>query len=330
MVIPLYFSMEQKPDWSLFHARLHQNLRQSQLLPKQARILIAVSGGQDSLCLAKLILDLQAKWKWQIAIAHCDHNWSTDAGIAEHVEKIATSWEISFYLTKADQLKETEAAARQWRYQALIEIAQAQNFNYIVTGHTKSDRAETFLYNLIRGAGSNGLSSLHDQRQLTTQVTLIRPILDFTRSETLAFCQQFNLSVWLDQANSNLDYARNRIRQQLIPNLQKSFNPQVEKSLVQTSELLRADSEYLEIEATKILAQVRTAAKRLDRRQLAKVHLSLQRRVLRQFLPEVIGKKPNFEQIEAVRNLINAPNRSRTSTLIKRIFGEVDGDYIIF
>ena len=322
--------MEQKPDWSLFHARLHQNLRHNQLLPKQAKIMIAVSGGQDSLCLAKLILDLQSKWQWQIAIAHCDHNWSTDEGIAEHVEKIATNWRVPFYLKKADQLKETESTARKWRYQALIEIAQEQNFNYVVTGHTKSDRAETFLYNLIRGAGSNGLSSLNEKRQLTPQITLVRPILDFTRSETFNFCQQFNLAIWLDQANSNLNYARNRIRQQLIPNLQKNFNPQVEKSLVQTSELLKADSEYLEIEAAKILTQVRTADRRLDRQQLRELHLSIQRRVIRQFLPEVISKNPNFEQIEAVRGLIVAPNRSRTSTLVKGLFGEVSGNWIVF
>lgn len=322
--------MDQKSDWSLFHARLHQSLKHNQLLPKQTKILIAVSGGQDSLCLAKLILDLQSKWEWQIAIAHCDHNWSTDAGIAEHVEKIATNWRVPFYLKKADQLKETEAAARQWRYQALVEIAQEQNFDYLVTGHTKSDRAETFLYNLIRGAGSNGLSSLNEKRNLTSQIALIRPLLDFTRSETLIFCQQFNLSIWVDLVNSNLKYARNRIRQQLIPNLQTNFNPQIEKSLVQTSELLRADSEYLEIEAAKILPQVKTADRRLDRSQLRELHLAIQRRVIRQFLPEVINKKPNFEQIEAVRGLIVAPNRSRTSTLVKGIFGEVEGDWIIF
>ena len=322
--------MDQKSDWSLFHARLHQNLRHNQLLPKQSKILIAVSGGQDSLCLAKLILDLQSKWEWQIAIAHCDHNWSTDVGIAEHVEKIATNWRVPFYLKKANRLKETEAAARQWRYQALVEIAQEQNFDYLVTGHTKSDRAETFLYNLIRGAGSNGLSSLNQKRQLTSQITLVRPILDFTRSETLTFCQQFELSIWLDQANSNLNYARNRIRQQLIPNLQTNFNPQIEKSLVQTSELLRADSEYLEIEAAKILDQVRTKDQRLDRRKLRELHLAIQRRVIRQFLPEITSKSPNFEQIEAVRGLIVAPNRSRTSTLVRDIFAEVDGDWIIF
>ena len=323
--------MNQKADWSLFHARLHQRIRKDSLLPKQANILIAVSGGQDSLCLAKIIYDLQYKWQWNIAIAHCDHNWSTDAGIADRVANIADNWSIPFYLTTANNLPETEAAARQWRYQALIAIAQTNNFNYIVTGHTKSDRAETFLYNLIRGAGSDGLSSLTWQRNLTDTIKLIRPILDFTRTETLEFCQKFKIPIWVDVANSNLKYARNRIRQELIPYLKTNFNPQVENSLVQTAELLKADTEYLEAQANQLLATVATPNHlQLNRLKLRQIPLSLQRRIIRIVLQRVLSKQPNFEQIEAVRNLIDAPNKTRTSTLVKNTFAEVSKDFIVF
>ena len=323
--------MNQKNDWSLFHSRFHQILKRTKLLPKQANILIAVSGGQDSLFLSKLLLDLQSKWQWNIAIAHCDHNWATDAGIAHHVEKIATNWSIPFYLKKAHNLKETEAAARKWRYQALIEIAETYNFKYVVTGHTKSDRAETFLYNLIRGAGADGLSSLSWQRHLTADIKLVRPILDFTRAETFQFCQQFDLPIWVDAVNSNLKYARNRIRQDLIPYLQTNFHPQVENSLVQTAELLRADACYLENQATELLSTLRSADNRqLNRIKLQQIPLALQRRIIRQFLPDIINKQPNFEQIEAVRNLINAHNKSRTSTLAKGVFAEVSGEWIVF
>jgi tRNA(Ile)-lysidine synthase len=323
--------MNQKNNWSLFHARLHQQLRRDNLLPKQANILIAVSGGQDSLCLAKLMLDLQSKWQWIIAIAHCNHHWSTDVGIADHVQKIAANWSIDFYLAEANNLEETEAAARKWRYQALIEIAEQNNFNYIVTGHTKSDRSETFLYNLIRGSGADGLSSLNWQRNLTPNIQLIRPLLNFTRSETFEFCQQFNLPIWEDAFNSNLKYARNRIRQDLIPYLQTNFNPQVEKSLVQTAELLRDDVEYLEAQATALLKTIKyTDNRSLNRLKLQQIPLALQRRIVRQFLPQIISKQPNFKQIEAVRNLINAPNKTRTSTLNQGIFAEVSGEWIIF
>lgn len=316
--------------WTQLHTRLHQTLRQRSLLPQGERILIAVSGGQDSLCLGKLLLDLRSKWDWQLAIAHCDHQWSTDVGIAERVRDVANTWQLPFYLKIADVLKETEAAARKWRYQALGEIAREHEFKYIVTGHTKSDRAETFLYNLIRGAGADGLTALSWQRSLNQEITLVRPILDVYRHETLEFCQEFDLPIWFDVLNESSKYARNRIRGDLIPYLQDNFNPQVENSLAQTAELLRADVAYLEATAQELLEQVQGDNYQLNRLKLRHAPLAIQRRVVRQFLPLVMSKQPNFEQIEAVVNLITAPNKSRTSTLPGGAIAEVTGEWIIF
>lgn len=316
-------------NWTQLHARLHQTLRKRSLLPKQAKILIAVSGGQDSLCLGKLLLDLRDKWNWEIAIAHCDHQWSTDAGIAERVGAVAVSWQLPFYLKVADILKETEAAARKWRYQALIEIAREHDFTYIVTGHTKSDRAETFLYNLIRGAGADGLAALNWKRPLNDKITLVRPILNVYRQETLELCQKFDLPVWFDVVNENNKYARNRIRSDLIPYLQDNFNPQVENSLAQTAQLLKADVEYLEAIASKLLDQAKENNK-LNRLIMRDAPLAIQRRAIRQFLPSVMTKQANFEQIEAVVRLINAPNKSRTSTLPGGAIAEAMGEWIVF
>ena len=291
-------------------------------------MLVAVSGGQDSLCLMKLLLDLQPKWDWQLAIAHCDHRWSADAGVAEHVEQIAGAWAVPFYL-KAASVAETEAAAREWRYQALVEIAQENGFATVVTAHTKSDRAETLLYNLIRGAGADGLQALSWQRTLTPEITLVRPLLTVSRSETEQFCQQFNLPVWEDVTNQNLKYARNRIRADLLPYLQTHFNAQVETALAQTAELLRADVEYLEA-AAESLRQVQSSdAKRLNCVRLRSVPLALQRRVLRQFFKSALQKAPNFEEVEALVQLIWAPNRTRTASLPGDIIAEVQGEWIV-
>ncbi len=315
--------------WTSLHSRLHQTLRKQQLLPKRSKVLIAVSGGQDSLCLCKLLVDLNPKWLWQLAIAHCDHQWPTDRGIANKVREIAGNWQLPFYLQTAENLPETEAAARKWRYQALTEIAREQRFEYIVTGHTKSDRAETFLYNLIRGSGADGLASLHWKRSVTDEITLIRPILNVYRRETLEFCQRFELPIWFDAVNENHKYARNRIRGNLIPYLQDNFNPQVEKSLAQTAELLKADVQYLEKAASQLLVEVRQN-NRLNRSVLRLADLAIQRRVIRQFLPVVMTKQPNFEQIESVVELITAPNKSRTSTLPGGAIAEAAGDWIVF
>ncbi|HEY9708355.1 MAG TPA: ATP-binding protein, partial [Oculatellaceae cyanobacterium] len=96
--------MSNRPRWTPIHARLHRTLRQRQLLAQNCRVLVAVSGGQDSLCLTKLLLDLQPKWGWQLAIAHCDHRWPSDVGIAEHVQQLAENWGIPFYLKTASEL----------------------------------------------------------------------------------------------------------------------------------------------------------------------------------------------------------------------------------
>ena len=162
--------MAESSNWTHLHAQLHRTLLHRQILPSHQRLLVAVSGGQDSLCLIKLLLDLQPKWGWNLGIAHCDHRWRPDSeASANHVEQLAKNWGISYYLETASDIPKTEAAARQWRYQALTEIAKAHNYPYIVTGHTASDRAETLLYNLIRGSGADGLSAL----------TWTRPLLDF-------------------------------------------------------------------------------------------------------------------------------------------------------
>ncbi|HEY9797477.1 MAG TPA: tRNA lysidine(34) synthetase TilS [Leptolyngbyaceae cyanobacterium] len=339
--------MSNRPNWTPLHARLHQTLRRRQLLAKRQHVLVAVSGGQDSLCLTKLLLDLQPKWGWKIAIAHCDHRWSADVGIAEHVQQIAQSWAIPFYLKTASEVTTSEAAARHWRYQALSEIAQAEGFQNVVTGHTKSDRAETVLYNLIRGTGADGLQALTWQRPLAEGLQLVRPLLEITRKETFQFCQQQHLPIWEDAYNQDLKYARTRIRHELLPYLQTHFNPQVETALAQTAEVLRADVEYLETAAHKLrrlaMASASTEAQdtdtsaldectplRLNRLVLRHASLALQRRVIRQFLQEAQQAAPSFEQIEEMTALINAPNRSRTSSFPTGAIAEVEGNWITF
>ncbi|BAP17808.1 tRNA lysidine(34) synthetase TilS [cyanobacterium endosymbiont of Epithemia turgida] len=317
--------------WTLLHSRLHITLRQRNLLPPKKCILIAVSGGQDSLCLLKLLLDLQSKWTWKIAIAHCDHGWKYDTGIAYFVQQLSNKWNIPFYLKTASQLKETEAAARNWRYQALTEIAQENNFSIIVTGHTQSDLAETLLYNLIRGAGNDGLSALTWQRLLADNITLVRPLLTINRSEIWEFCQEYELPIWEDLANENLNYARNRIRKELIPYLKKNFNPQIETTLAKTTEIIKEETEYLEscakVNLEKALNKDRN---RLNRLILQSIPLVLQRRVMRQFLFKISPKNINFEHIEALTTLIYAPRRSRISSLPGNLVAEVQEDWIIF
>jgi tRNA(Ile)-lysidine synthase len=316
--------------WTPLHSQLHQCLIDRQLLPVGANILLAVSGGQDSLCLGQLMRDLQSRWHWQLAIAHCDHGWTQDIGIADRVAQVANRWLLPFHCETTANLPETEAAAREWRYQALIRIAQTTGSTYLVTAHTQTDRAETLLYNLVRGAGADGLCAMSWQRELTPELSLVRPLLEIDRTQTGEFCQEYQLPVWDDAYNQDRKYARNRLRLEIIPKLAADFNPQVESHLARTAELLRADVEYLELLARASYQQaVDEEGIKLDRLILQTLALSLQRRVIRQFLTQALDKMPTFSQIEETIALISAPNRTRTSTFSHGLAAEVSGKWII-
>lgn len=336
------------------HARLHRTLRQRRLLERNQQLLVAVSGGQDSLCLIKLLLDLQLKWGWHLAIAHCNHRWRSDSQAnAEHIEHLAQTWGVPFYCQTATEIATSEAQARQWRYQVLAAIAKENSYQCLITGHTASDRAETLLYNLIRGSGTDGLQALTWQRPLSSDpvifpgtdesaslekpLRLVRPLLGITRAETAQFCQDFNLPVWEDSTNQNLQYARNRIRQELLPYLQAHFNPQVEPALAQTAEVLRADVEYLENAASALLQQVvspidyyqrHAGQPKLNRVILREAPLALQRRVVRQFLQQALPSSPSFDHIEKLITLTTAANRSCSDPFPGGAIAEVQGTWI--
>ena len=327
--------------WTPLHAKIHRTVRSRKLFNRKERLLIAVSGGQDSLCLSKLLLDLQPKWEWYLGIVHCDHRWRSDSEAnANHVKNLAQTWGVSFYLQTARESLKSEAAARNWRYQALGAIAQEHDYKYIVTGHTASDRAETLLYNLIRGTGADGLQALTWQRPLTEGILLSRPLLEITRSQTGQFCQDFQLPIWEDSTNQDFKYARNRIRQELLPYLQENFNPKVESALAQTAELLQAEVEYLEKVADQLRLEAMSEDKpeldpllftqtvKLNRLVLQKAPLALQRRVMRQILQQVLPTSASFEQIEKLTALITAPKRSQTDPFPGGAIAIVEGDWI--
>jgi tRNA(Ile)-lysidine synthase len=290
------------------------------------------------------LLDLQPKWGWDLAIAHCDHRWRIDsAANAEYVADLAKKLQVPFFLEVAQEIPKTEAAARSWRYQTLWAISTKNNYNLIVTGHTATDRAETLLYNLMRGSGADGLQALTWKRtipavsSLENKIDLVRPLLEVSREQTGQFCQENNIKVWEDCTNQDTNYTRNRIRLELLPVLE-TFNPQVEKHLCQTAELLRADIEYLEQQSRdfyqKLLALNTENVKdldikiRLNRPLLKTAHLTIQRRVIHRLLVKILPTAPNFEQVEKLTALITAPNRSRTDTFPGGSYGEVCGEWI--
>ncbi len=318
-----------------FHARIHTGIRQRGLLRRGEPLLLAVSGGQDSLCLLQVLVDLAPRWDWRLSVLHCNHRWSEDESrcAAFLADWIPQTYGIPCQVATVEQIQTQEAAARAWRYQQLQHWAKAWGCTAVVTGHTGTDKAESLLLHLFRGSGAQGLSTLPWQRPLNggdPELRLVRPLLEVWRQETVAFCQAHHLPVWPDPSNSNLRYARNRLRHQVMPLLREHFNPQVERALCQAADLLAAEQEWIRDQVDRLWLQIyRSDPPRLDRRILGQQPLALQRACLYQLLSEHLPHQPSFEQIKAVQQLISAPNRSRTSSLGSGFYGENQGHELI-
>jgi tRNA(Ile)-lysidine synthase len=317
--------------WTAIHAIVHQTLRQRSLLAKGQSIALAFSAGQDSMCLLQILRDLQPKWGWRIAIAHCNHRWPLDSEAnAIHVAQLAQTWNLEHHSFTAPRVLKGEAEGRHWRYEILKNLAETEGFSAILTAHTASDRAETLLYNLLRGSGMDGLQALAWRRPLSDRVQLLRPLLEITRQQTGDFCTQYQLPIWEDAMNQDLAYRRNQIRLELLPLLRQNFNPNIEATLARTAELLRAETDYLEQAAQQVLEQATpasvnlpTALAILDRDALRQTHIALQRRVLRVWLHRHLKIQPNFEQIEKVLALVDGNNGDRTDPIIADIVAEI-------
>tara|TARA_Y100001968_G_C19423798_1_gene753235 strand:- start:212 stop:1231 length:1020 start_codon:yes stop_codon:yes gene_type:complete len=217
-------------SWSDWHARLHKKLLDNKkLLPTEACLLVSVSGGQDSMALLKLLLDLQRLHKWTIHIWHGDHGWHDKSQqIADELNNWCSGKNLNFHCDHASEEEaKTEKAAREWRYKLLTERADFLSkeapespCNHVLTAHTSSDRAETLIMNLARGTDLTGLTSLREERSLSANIQLVRPLLNFSRDETYTICQDLELPIWVDPTNNDLTLKRNKVRQVILPILE--------------------------------------------------------------------------------------------------------------
>ncbi|MEN9233579.1 MAG: tRNA lysidine(34) synthetase TilS [Gloeomargarita sp. DG02_1_bins_92] len=307
-------------------------LRQFDYLPPHSRVLVAVSGGQDSLCLLDILHRLQPRWGWTLGVVHCDHGWRPDSqDNARYLQHLVEQYGYPYYLLQAQNLSPQEAKARQWRYQALVRVATQNHYPIITTGHTASDRVETFLFNLWRGSGLDGLVALSPSRALSPQVRLVRPLWRVPRTATAAYCQQQGLTVWPDATNADMNYRRNRIRRELLPYLRTHFNPQVEQQLLQTLEILSAEQEFWRGWLQAVWPQVYDPEQQtLNRPKLRKLPMALQRYVLRLFLHNVLRRAVNFRQVEQVRRLLTENTGASTAPLPGGWRVVVRGDVLAF
>ncbi len=226
------------------------------------RVLVAVSGGVDSVVLLYVLRALKRELKLSLAVAHFDHGIRPDsAQDAEFVKKLAHSLKLKFYTERADvpayakaQKISLEVAARQLRYQFLEKTAQAHKFTKIALGHTLNDQAETLLMRLLRGSGLEGLSGIPPVRP-AEHCQYIRPLIACTREQIEAFAKSHKLRWREDPTNYDTTILRNKIRHTLIPIL-REYNPNLLHALGRTARLLGQAAQHLEHEADQVFSEL--------------------------------------------------------------------------
>ena len=221
------------------------------LLSPNLPIIVAVSGGADSLCL----LGKLHEQGYPLIVAHFDHQLRPDSvDDAKFVEELAAQYQLPFLLGTADvnayaaAHKQTiEEAARNSRYAFFFEQARIHKAQAVAVGHTADDQVETVLMHFLRGAGLNGLKGILPSTILPhfdAEIPLVRPILHLHRADTEAWCAEHDLIPRQDPTNAETDYFRNRLRHELIPELEK-YNPNFRNMLVRTTHALQGDHELL-------------------------------------------------------------------------------------
>jgi len=288
----------QRPAWSPLHARLHRSLRRDpQLLPAGTPLLLALSGGQDSMAMVRLLQDLQRLHHWTLHAWHGDHGWRAEsARQAEELSAWAQTCGLPLRLERADGLATNEAAARRWRYGQLEAEALRLGCRHVLTAHTATDRTETLLLQLARGSHRAGLASLRRQRPLSpgSAITLVRPLLAFSRGDTAAICATWQLPIWHDSSNDTLRFARNRIRQQVLPVLE-ALHPGASRRISALMERLAQEQQQQGLDDLLELALERLqggsgASDGLDRSRLSALGEASQRQLLQHWILRTTGQ----------------------------------------
>ncbi|MCX7943722.1 MAG: tRNA lysidine(34) synthetase TilS [Deltaproteobacteria bacterium] len=220
--------------------KVKQFLETNRLVKSGDNVLLAVSGGPDSMVLLDIMRNISKIMKFKIGVAHINHQIRPDSHkdlkfVDDECKRLNIPFygrEIFIFGAKKSQRKSLEQIAREQRYNALFSIAQEFGYNLIATGHTKTDQAETVLMRIISGTSIRSLSGILVKRDQM----IIRPLLSLSRSEVMEYAKENNIKFVEDTTNRDKRYLRNRIRLELMPFIKKEFNPSIEDALCSIAE----------------------------------------------------------------------------------------------
>ncbi len=322
--------------------KVRETVARYSMIKKGDTVLVAVSGGPDSVSLLHALMDLRDRLGFKVAACHLDHGFRGEESRkdAEFVARMCSDLGIPCEVAQRDvpRLMEewgvgAEEAGRRARYRFYEEAAERTRASRVALGHTLDDQAETVLMRLIRGSGVEGLGGIPPVRG-----KYIRPLLFVTRLEIEEYCKEIGAEWRVDRSNLAPVYFRNQARLQLIPSLER-WNPRLKETLAATADILREDAAYLETMAGELagsLARREGGRVYLARKRFLDLHPAMQRRLIRRLARETMASPgeavhsaPGYDHVEAVMSLAGTGRTGSTAHLPGGLVARVDAGEIV-
>jgi len=291
-------------DW---FQRVEQHIQDRRLLKPGQAVLVAVSGGLDSMALLHTLHQLAPRNRWRLTVAHFNHQLRGCSSLADEklVRKTAAAMKCPVRVEKADVRSfartsklSIEMAARKLRHEFFARVARKQKIRTIALAHHAGDQVELFFLRLLRGAGGAGLAGMKCQSPspVDPEITLVRPFLDVTRAELRGFARENKIRFREDATNASLAMPRNRVRHELLPLLRRHYQPALAKTVLRLMEIVGADAEVV----GEMAAQWRKGRQPV----FDDLPVAVQRRVLQLEL-EGLAVPADFDLVEQLRKSAN-------------------------
>ena len=288
-----------------FNERFKENLINKNLVKKDDKLLLGVSGGPDSLTMLNLFVEIRDEFNLDLLVFHLNHSFRKEAEQeAEFVKNFCEKLDINYIIKKYDVPKyvkknnlSPEEGAREIRFNFLKEICQAKNIKKVCLAHNKDDLVETVLFNIFRGSGMRGLRGIEDEVEING-MKIIHPILIFYRSEILDYCNFFDLEPVIDPSNKSDLYSRNRIRNNIIPLIEEQINSNAKQVIARMSNTVKEDYDFINQYSKQVFEDILLDEKEdkyiLNLEKFKNLHPAVIKRIINNIIIKLKGNIDNF------------------------------------
>ncbi len=288
-------------------------------------IIIAISGGQDSILLLKILNYVKHNLPeiQKISCIHIDHQWKRNSyKQIQHLINYIKINKRNLVVYQINSITSSEKECRQQRYTLIRKHAYEYGHELIITGHNSSDKVETLLQNMNRKSGKEGLSSPVMINQIDNRIFLLRPLLQISREQIYFLCKRLNLPIWSDSTNYVYHIERNRLRYELVPYIKNFFNTSIEKNILSSTKNYYYESEYIKQNANKLYIHSKHKDKiAINYKYINKQHIILQMKTLQIFYACNLNIKIHNAVLKRIIN-------QATKDLKKRIVAFEDKNYV--